>query len=387
MAMQHKSWRASLAILGMLLGNALQAAPPAAQPYQSYQSYAPRRVAGPLPGPPQPPAVVEEHPVEPIADCHADGCLNDCPDCHQQQCCCNRGCLAAGFAFVMVRPHFENDVAFIDTIDDGNVSTRQTDTSFDYDMELSPRVWLEYCRSNHLGIRATWWSFDHASPQLQATVDEDGEEINSPVRFIRANAVAFEPLDLSARGDGDIFRTQASLDLDAIDLEGTKWTDFCTWQFGTTAGLRYASLQQDYASFVTTSEGQPLNAFVASHRFEGLGPTLSLEMRRPMGCWTWFSMARGSLLFGDGKFGFIAFENLDSTAGPLTTEVTRQRNDVLPVGELQVGLEWSKTYCNGGRFFGRAALEGQLWQGAGTHTEEDGYLGFFGFHAALGMTL
>lgn len=385
MPMQRKNWRASLAILVLtLLCSRLLAANPPAAP-----NYGPRRVPGPPVGPPPgPPTVVEEnYPVEPIADCHADGCLNECPNCHEQQCCCHRGCLAAGFAAVFLRPHFEHDVAFIDTIDNGAVSTRQTDVPFDYDMEFSPRFWLEYCKSNHLGLRATYWSFDHDSPLMQATVDEPGEEINSPIRFIRANATAFEPLDLSARAQGDVFRAQASLDVDVIDLEGTKWTDFCTWQFGASAGLRYASLQQTYSSVVTTSEDQTVNAFFGSHRFDGVGPTFALEMRRPMGCFNWFSMARGSLLYGNGKYGFTAFENLDSTALPLTTIVEQQRNDIIPVGELQVGLEWSKQFCNGGRLFCRTALEAQLWQGAGTATEEDGNLGLFGFHAAFGLTL
>jgi hypothetical protein len=50
-------------------------------------------------------------------------------------------------------------------------------------------------------------------------------------------------------------------------------------------------------------------------------------------------------------------------------------------------MEWRSYQCNGGWYFLRTALEGQVWQGAGSATNEDGDLGFFGLNVALGMTL
>jgi hypothetical protein len=314
------------------------------------------------------------------------GGLDCCDSCQQADCCCHRGCLAAGFAFVLVQPHFENDVAFITssatTATTGNGRLINNDaTAFDYDLELSPRVWLEYCKSNQLGFRATYWQFDHAAPGREATRGETAED---DIIVIRA---PIDDIVIAADQAGDVFRAGTTLDMDVIDLEGTKWTDFCSWQFGATAGLRYASIRQTYFARVTDNEGDPLDAFGASHRFDGVGPTFSLEIRRPMGCLTWFSMARGSLLYGDGEAGFTALDQITPTTVTTTTASRSERNDVITAAEVQFGLEWCRQYCGGKRMFCRTAMEGQVWQGAGNAISEDGDLGLFGFHIALGMTL
>jgi hypothetical protein len=305
-------------------------------------------------------------------------CADGCGDC-QQDCGSHRFCLAAGFAFVFVQPHFENDVAFTTTTDDVDF-VRVEDTSFNYDLELAPRVWLEICKPNQLGFRATYWRFDHAAPERIAIVNDTQLDTI-------ATTFEFGDIDISATQPGDIFAATARLELDVVDFEGTKWTDFCTWQFGTTAGLRYVSMHQTYRAAVLTEDEELLDALEASHRFDGVGPTFSLEARRPMGCITWFSMARGSLLYGNGKSGFTALEDITPAAVGRTTIARLERNDVLTVAEVQVGAEWCRQYCNGRRAFCRTALEGQMWQGAGNATQEDGDLGLFGFHVALGMTL
>jgi hypothetical protein len=350
----------------------------------SAQAKAPRSPAGP------PPLASEEY-LEP-GPSYGPGpgmgyghgadpqcCLDGCADC-QQDCCGDHSfCLAAGFAFVFLQPHFENDVAFTTTTDDGRF-VNIADTSFDYDQELGPRVWLELCKPNQLGFRVTYWRFDHPAPGREAVVNETGlDTISAPL--------VFRDIDISATQPGDIFRAAAGLDIDVLDFEGTKWTDFCSWQFGTTAGLRYASIQQTYQAAVLDVEETLLDFLESSHRFDGLGPTFSLEARRPMGCLTWFSMARGSLLYGNGKSGFSAFEDITPAAVGRTSFARLSRNDVVTVAEVQLGMEWCKQCCNGKRFFCRTALEGQVWQGVGNATQEDGDLGLFGFHVALGMTL
>jgi hypothetical protein len=306
-------------------------------------------------------------------------CLDGCDACPQQGCGAHPFCLAAGYAFVFVKPHFENDIAFVTTADDQGQFVSVADTSFDYDLEVTPRVWVEICKPNQLGFRVTYWQFDHASPQRAAVVNDTGfERIDVPIQF--------GDIVIAATRPGDIFGAQADLKIDVLDFEGTKWTDFCTWQFGTTAGLRYAALRHSYQAASFDADEVVQDFLDANHRFDGIGPTFSVEARRPMGGLTWFSMARGSLLYGNGKAGFTALEDI-TPAGVGRTTVTRSnRNDVLTAAEVQCGIEWCKQCCSGKRLFCRTALEGQVWQGAGNATEEDGDLGLFGFHVALGMT-
>lgn len=308
-----------------------------------------------------------------------DAYFEDCPTCHSADgCCCDMGRWAAGFAFVIVQPHREDDTAFMSVVNDGATSTT-TDTNFENDTELSPRIWLEYNRGVGLGARVTYWQYDHGSPERTASPAESGFETIVPPDF--------GAVDLSTNVPGEIYTAAADIDLDVIDLEGTKWTQFECWQFGATGGLRFASLQQGYRGVLLSDEGDALGGIDASHRFDGIGPTFSIEGRRPFGHLTFFSLARGSLLFGNGRSGFTALEGLGGSTNPFVTQVALERNDVMSVGEIQVGLEWRKYCCNGNWFFCRTALEGQVWQGAGNASGEDGDLGFFGLNVAFGMTL
>src|SRR5688500_5086571 len=89
---------------------------------------------------------------------------------------------AAGFAFVIVQPHRENDVAFSSVLADGTPSPT-TDTNFENDTELAPRIWLEYCRGAGLGARVTYWQYDHGSPERSGSPNDSGFETITPPTF------------------------------------------------------------------------------------------------------------------------------------------------------------------------------------------------------------
>jgi len=58
-------------------------------------------------------------------------------------------------------------------------------------------------------------------------------------------------------------------------------------------------------------------------------------------------------------------------------------SEVLGIGELELGLQWTRRLDNGTDVFLRGTYEGQLWSDSGTPTL--GYLGFQGFGVALGF--
>lgn len=326
-----------------------------------------------------PPPVVVDQPVDydpaPAPNEYFDEGCNSCaqPD----NCCRDCGRLSAGYAFVMLQPHREDDLAFTRTVDDGTfIGT--SDATFDQGLDLSPRVWLEYNRCNGLGAKVTYWKFDHGSPLISDSPSADRvETLQTPV---------YRGLSLSTSNPNETLFAQSKIDIDVLDLEGVKWTDFCCWRLGTTAGVRYASVSQGYQALRLNVDDEPGAYLNSRHRFDGLGPTFSVEGRRAFGPLEFFSMARGSLLYGNGKLGFARVEDFD-TANPLINAVSFSRNDVLTVAEIQVGLEWRRECCNGNMFFVRTAMEGQVWQGVGSAMSEDGDLGFFGFNIALGLSL
>ena len=93
---------------------------------------------------------------------------------------------------------------------------------------------------------------------------------------------------------------------------------------------------------------------------------------------------RGSVLFGDGKMASSTQEDL-LLANQFVTLRSSTRDDLLPIGEVQIGAEWTRRLYYGGLLYFRGAFEGQYWAGVGNATSEDGNLGFLGFSATLGL--
>jgi hypothetical protein len=117
-------------------------------------------------------------------------------------------------------------------------------------------------------------------------------------------------------------------------------------------------------------------------RFEGVGPTIAVEVERPIGnCGLAFvGIFRGSLLFGDKDLDRVEFNG--SGGGPPIVTLDKA-SEVLGIGEIELGLQWTrKMAC--GDFFVRGTYEGQLWSDSGSPTL--GYLGFEGFGIGCGLT-
>ena len=149
--------------------------------------------------------------------------------------------------------------------------------------------------------------------------------------------------------------------------------------------MRVAEVEQTYAATLTNAAGDQQGNLQFLHQTEGFGPTISLRTQRPFGNqFALFGMARGSLLFGDGSMSLIAVEDED-LANQLMTNMSSIRDDILPIGEVQVGLQWTPANCGAYFPYMHLALEGQLWQGVGNSSSEDGNLGFFGFNFAMGF--
>jgi hypothetical protein len=166
--------------------------------------------------------------------------------------------------------------------------------------------------------------------------------------------------------------------LETLDLEATGTAVFGCWALSATGGLRLARMEQSYTAALTDPAGL-LGTIEASHRFEGVGPTLSLEVRRGWGGLAAFARTRGSILVGDGDYQ-VVLNDLDI---PFSAAISGARNDVLPISELQLGLQLAR--CLGSRVvFAECALEGQTWFGAGSPLSEDGNLGLLGLSLTLG---
>ncbi len=284
-----------------------------------------------------------------------------------------------GFETAFVKPRFENNEAFTVMESDGALFESFNAVEFDYDLELTPRVFIGWQRCDGLGLRVTWWQFDHSAANSSANPPANG--------FGEIAAPPFGDVEISSNIPTDTFSAASDLDAYAIDVEATKQTSFASWNFGVGGGVRYAATEQRYFAQLRDSGADLRDQIDFRQSLEGIGPTISIEAHRP---WSRqlssFCKARGSVLFGDGESRLNAGEDLDLANSFTTTRVTN-RDDLLSIAEIQVGLRWQASQNRGRRLipFVTSAFEGQIWNGAGNASSEEGNLGFFGFTAGAGV--
>ncbi len=295
------------------------------------------------------------------------------------------GCLlgmpywSAGVELTLLRPHFEDNVAFT-TLDSDNATFETTTTTpFSYNRELSPRVWIEALNDDAFGMRVAWWNFDHNPETATGTPPESG--------FGRIGHPAFANVDLSTTTPGSQYIANSDLDATTIDLEAIKMVQLGATSLVTSFGLRHGEVEQTYRSELRSDADVLQGTIDFRQKTEGLGPTIALRTQRPISCQlSLFGMARGALIFGDGDRSLTAVEDLDLDAElQLTTNETSSRDDVVPIGELQVGLQWLPPTNGAWAPYIHIAMEGQLWGGVGSASDEDGNLGFYGFNVAVGF--
>lgn len=316
--------------------------------------------------------------------CGSGPACGDCGDCNL--CCdpcgpCRTVTWMAGVEAVVVQPQFEDNTGLVvNNSDDDTFSTFES-LALDYDFNASPRVWIGWETVTGLGGRVRYWTYDQSADTLQASPSADGfGTVFAPI--LAADNRTFVP---STSIPTDRLIANSDLEVDVVDLEGTKNIHFDCWSLMATGGVRWARISQNYDAELRNSNNQVPQRSHFGHSFSGVGPTFSLEARRPVTRFlTAYTSARGSVLFGQGDMASSTSEDLLLT-NPFITMRSASRNDVLPIADVQIGGEWTRRLYYGGHLYFRGAFEGQFWGGAGSATTESGDLGFLGFTAALGI--
>lgn len=278
----------------------------------------------------------------------------------------------AGFEFVFAKPHYkESFEATLVTPATGTVDLMP----FAFDYEVSPRVWLGYEGSEGVGVRASYWQYDHSAHPVAMT------PALGNAATAQAVTVIF-PATITAALPGDTLTANNRLQLQTIDLEGTSRVHIGEIALLGGAGIRYARMDQSTTAAVTNS-GVVTQQLNWSRRFEGVGPTFSAELRRPLGSWglDFVSNARGAILFGNKDLS--RFVSPGSLSTPPVVSL-HDASDVSGMGLAGLGIEWNRHLHRYGTTFVRGTYEGQLWTDAGSPTLT--FLGFEGFTLALGLS-
>ena len=287
------------------------------------------------------------------------------------------GQFTAGFAFTFLVPEFGDNIAFTTTSSDGASFENVSPTQFNYGLKVAPRIWLEYTLADGLGARASYWQFNHAAATAIGTAPANG--------FGQITTPTFGDIDISTIIPGSTMTANSGLELQALDLEGTKGVSFGRWSLAASAGVRYGAIKQNYSAQQRSANGVLNGSIDFQHNFEGAGPTFGLEARRYLAeRFSIFSTARGSLLFGNLRSTLQGGEDLDLST-PFITSSNNRRLDTLPVANMQLGADWQIPLGTAATFFWQGAMEAQWWQGVGSAATETGDLGLFGFNTAVGI--
>jgi hypothetical protein len=301
--------------------------------------------------------------------CSANNCYFDEP----MRCdsCCSRDGFYAGGAVVFAKPHFKEAFQISET----NTQTgTQTLHPFSYDYSASPRVWFGI-RRDCVGLRATYWEYDQEGDASFNTA--------TPTTIFGAHVVSvIFPANIFARVPGQTLSARDALETQVINLHGTFDGSFDGICYSGGVGLRYAKLVQTFEAFASAPpvfDAAIAQSSLAWERvFNGIGPSVSFDMRKRVGCGPWSFVANGggALLYGEKSLHRTVFG--DQSPQPAAPFLNLDKADeVVGIGELGFGVEWLGYTGTGNEVRFRGTYEGQLWAEAGAPTL--GFLGFQGF--------
>jgi hypothetical protein len=254
------------------------------------------------------------------------------------------------------QPFWQDNPAYTITIVEmggGAVISETNDVAdFNYDFQVAPRAWLGYTGSSGFGVRGRYWSFETDSEERP--VNPTGVAGTTTVIL---SSAGLDGTSLQTNVANDILTVGQSLNIYIVDLEMTQEFSCSSWVILLAGGIRYGSFQQDYAASVVSGTTM-LATFAEDHtqEFQGVGPTLAYELRRPlMESVALYHSGRGAFLFGTHEEQF-SIMNLANVGLPVFSD-SRNEQRFVPMGEFELGGEYS-TDLGGLRLLVRASVVG-----------------------------
>lgn len=202
----------------------------------------------------------------------------------------------------------------------------------EHDYTLAPRVWLGWDNAEGLGVRARYFTFD-------------------------ADATQAFPVPLPI---GPILLEGLNTQLAAqtFDFEATQRGCLGNLEFQLGGGFRYAKMETGLGVVGTAFIPGPTPFFGGiGMDFEGVGPTVAIDVRRPFG-------SRGLALVGGARsswmYGTTDFHGTGFAEGfPLSVYA---EDHMMQINELSMGVEWSRCLARGGKVSVAALWEAQAWE-------------------------
>lgn len=277
----------------------------------------------------------------------------------------------AGFEFGWLQPRFSENVAAIVTRPTGNRVL-----AYDFEHELTPRVWVGIENCNRVGLRAGYWYFETDAPTgvYQATAGY------APIS--RTIVGASGGLSRTAVANvGDAMTTNHHLEAKTIELELTKRIVHRRGDWTTALGLQYAKVDQRSHAVATDGVGALTELVCQDILIDGFGPTLAAACNHrlfccdgPLGGLGIYGHGRTSLLFGRTEQEIV----LVTGGGAGLAEDDHQQDSFLPIISVGGGLRWMSQPRGFGSIELKTGYRGESWFSVGGPSDFDSNLGFHG---------
>jgi Legionella pneumophila major outer membrane protein precursor len=232
-------------------------------------------------------------------------------------------------------------------------------------IDVAPLVWLGYLTEEGWGGRVRYWYLREGTTQTTA-----------PVAAADANILveSAAPLGIDLPS-GSSINVTSELAMQFLDVEGLDHRRAGSWDLLVSGGLRFMRVDETYNAYNDAA------TLLSNRSFQGIGPTVALEARRPFGIsgLDLYGSARGSVVIGSA--------NQEASEGGATSQAHQDRG--VPIAELELGLEYD--YAVGhARLFAQIGLVGQDWFGVGNASRSAIHMlpgGDFGTPATGGYSL
>lgn len=308
---------------------------------------------------------------------------------------CGHG-FSAGASLYILQPSFGNNPAYTTTVNPGAANQAEQTTSMNWAFAPAQAYWLGWSGPGGLGLRGRYFNFEESSQTL--TTNSDLGRIQPPANLILGGGVANfgSPGIFLTNGFGKDFLTFSSdLRVQSFDLEATLDVRRGDWFMQLAVGGRYLELAQGYRALLTNDGGgigSELQALTVARNFTGGGPTIAFQANWQLAQtnFSLFGNVRGSLLVGRSTQNLSVLQSISDPGNVVggnqvsTPTAASSQQTVLPVAELEVGLEYGFNLGRAHTFI-RGAVVNQTYFDAGSASQSDGNLGLFGAQITIGL--
>jgi hypothetical protein len=315
---------------------------------------------------------------------------------------CRSG-IMGGAAVYFMRANFNDSTAFIITTNAAGADAREATEEFDWHYHAGVAGWLGWSSQCGVGFRFRGFHYDQASEPIDTTLTQAAAVVRtitppeslSPLIGTPPRGFQSPGIVLTGGLGEDSLHFTSDLLVSTIDAEATFAHEWCRCGMVVSVGGRYCQIRQNYEATLVNIPVQGISerSFLdADRNFYGGGPTMSLLTRWQIGRsgLSVFGSVRGSILVGRSRATATFTEVIeDSTglAGGNQSNVVNSRSDenvVVPVGEIEGGLEYSRAIGRT-RFFVRGGAVNHTYLEAGSPSNNDGALNLFGGVIAFGL--